>query len=95
MAFQPSTYFSSLKIDNEGADYDNHSCNGTECRILSREHDPAKYGAQYRVDQSAHIDITHFGSFTLQGDKPEAESKDLDKYQNRKTDIESGRFSDK
>ena len=65
MAFQPSPYFSSLKIDNEGADYDNHSCNGTECRILSREHDPAKYGAQYRVDQSAHIDITHFGSFTL------------------------------
>lgn len=56
---------------------------------------PAKYGAQYRVDQSAHIDITHFGSFTLQGDKPEAESKDRDKYQNRKTDIESGRFSDK
>ena len=63
--FTEYPYFSSLKIDNEGADYDNHSCNGTECRILSREHDPAKYGAQYRVDQSAHIDITHFGSFTL------------------------------
>ena len=91
---EPLAYFSSFEIDNQGADNNNHSCHCTECGIFVRQHNPTQYCTENGIDQPAHIDIADFGSFALQGDKPEAEGEDRDKYENNVTGIESDWPSD-